>query len=282
MDIVRRHVRRGSRVNIVFVALLAIRKRGDGEGRAAPWGILRLNETGEPLVGGEHVGIDGIGDFLRQTLLIFRRDAGRILLCRQQEGIGIDDALALRRNFLRQEAHGHELVHHAGAENFGDLGEDARNLVQARDVVFVTFDGIERHRQWQVGEIGMDAALLVDRHLVFLQAEVSHALPQHADQQIMGELVLIGEISRVDRLQALQEGFVGLMAALDGVERVVGEPVVVAVVAKRCRALREVAQIGFVLLVEKGILGGKAFGNGLGVPGQRRKRRWRAEAGRLW
>jgi hypothetical protein len=52
------------------------------------------------------------------------------------------------------------------------------------------------------------------------------------------------------------------MTPRDGRERVVGEPVVIAVVAEGGRTLRKIAEIGFVLLVEESVLRGQAFGNG--------------------
>ena len=49
----------------------------------------------------------------------------------------------------------------------------------------------------------MDAALLVDGHLVFFQVEVGNALLQHANKKIVRERVLIREACRRDGLKAL-------------------------------------------------------------------------------
>src|ERR1700722_9214904 len=54
------------------------------------------------------------------------------------------------------------------------------------------------------------------------------------------------------------------MTAPDGIDRIVGQPVVVAVVSERSRALGKIAQVGFVLLVENSILRREPVGNGLG------------------
>ena len=59
------------------------------------------------------------------------------------------------------------------------------------DIVLVMLDGIEWNGKRQIGKAGMDAILLVDRHLVFFEIEVGDALLQHADQQIVRELILI-------------------------------------------------------------------------------------------
>lgn len=107
--------------------------------------------------------------------------------------------------------------------------------------------------------------LLVDGHLVFLETEVGDALPKDADQEIVRELVLIGEVNGRDSLKPFQEACVGIMTPRDGRERVVGEPVIIAVVAEGGRALRKIAEIRFVLLVEKSVLDREAFGKRFGL-----------------
>jgi hypothetical protein len=79
----------------------------------------------------------------------------------------------------------------------------------------------------------------------------------------MRQLILVGETGSRDRLEPGQEGFIDLVALGNGSERVVRKLVVVTVVAEGCRALRKVAEIGLVLLVENSILGGNAVGNWL-------------------
>ena len=64
----------------------------------------------------------------------------------------------------------------------------------------------------------MDAVLLIDRHLVLFEIEVGDALLQHTNQQIVGELVLVGEASAWDGFKPGKEGFVGLVALENGVE----------------------------------------------------------------
>ena len=58
------------------------------------------------------------------------------------------------------------------------------------------------------------------------------------------------------------------MALGDGVERVVGKLVVVAIVAEGCGTLGKIAKIGFVLLFKNGVLRGDAIGYGLEVLGE--------------
>ena len=267
VDFVGRHVRGGAAVDVVLVALLAVGQRGDGQSGAAVRRVFGAHESRERLVSGNDVGVDGVGDLLGQALLVFGGDAGGIFFCRQQERIGVDDALALHGNLFEEKSNGHEVVFHAGAKDFGGLGEDARNLLQAGDVVLVVLDGIEGDGERQVREAGMDAVLLVDGHLVFFEVVVGDALLQNANEQIVGESVLVGEAGGGDGLKARQEILVGLMALGDGGERVVGELVVVAIVAEGRGALGKVAEIGFVLFIEESVLRRQSIGDGFGVLG---------------
>ncbi len=114
----------------------------------------------------------------------------------------------------------------------------------------------------------MNAILLVDWHLVLFEIEVGDPLLQNADEEVVRELVLVGEASAGDGFQPRQEGLVGLVALGNGFERVLGELVVVAIVAKGGGALGKVAEIGLVLLFEKGVLSGKPVGNWLKVLGE--------------
>jgi hypothetical protein len=82
------------------------------------------------------------------------------------------------------------------------------------------------------------------------------------------ELVLVGETGRRDGLKPLEESFVSLVASGDSDKRIVGELVVVAIVAERAGALGRVLQIGLVLLFEKRILRSQALGRGFRVLGE--------------
>src|SRR5437879_10961628 len=78
----------------------------------------------------------------------------------------------------------------------------------------------------------MDAILLVDWHLVLFKIKVGEALLEDTNQEVVRELVLVGEASSRNGLQSGQEGDIGLVPLGDGVERVVGKLVIVAVVAE--------------------------------------------------
>jgi len=65
-------VRGRTRINIVLVALLAVRQRGDGKGGAALRGVFGANKFAETAVCGKNVVVDRVIDLLRQTLLVIR------------------------------------------------------------------------------------------------------------------------------------------------------------------------------------------------------------------
>ena len=64
----------------------------------------------------------------------------------------------------------------------------------------------------------MDAILLVDWHLVLFEIEVGDALLEDTNEEIVGELILVGEASRRDRLKPVKEGLVGLVSLDNGIK----------------------------------------------------------------
>ena len=101
---------------------------------------------------------------------------------------------------------------------FGGLAEDAGDLVKTGDVVLVVLDGVEGNGQRQIREAGMDAILLIDWHLVLFEVEVGDALLEDTNQEVMGELVLVGEARTGDGFKPAKEGLVGVVAPGDGCE----------------------------------------------------------------
>ena len=130
------HASGGPPVDIVFVAPLAVRQRGDSEGGTAFRGVHRAEKISEQLVSRDDVSVNGVSDLLGQALLVFRGDGRRILLCRQEKGVGVDDALTLDGEFL---------VLHAGVKDFAGLAEHSWNLTETGDVVLVVLDGVKRY-----------------------------------------------------------------------------------------------------------------------------------------
>jgi hypothetical protein len=136
------------------------------------------------------------------------------------------------------------------------------------NVVLVVLERVEWDRKRQVGEAGVDAILLVNRHLVLFEVVVGDALPQDTNKEVVRELVLLGEPSGRDSFEPGQEGLVGLVELGDGIEGAVAKPVVISIVAESGGTLGKVPQIGLVLLVEKGVLGGETVGDWFEILGE--------------
>ena len=84
--------------------------------------------------------------------------------------------------------------------------------MQPRDVVLVMLYRIEWHGIRQIRQACMDAVKLVDRHLVLFELEVGDALLQAAHENVMRELVLIGEAVGWNRPKPRQKALVDLLA----------------------------------------------------------------------
>ena len=65
-----------------------------------------------------------------------------------------------------------------------------------------------------------------------------------------------------------KEVLVGLVPLNDGVERVLGELVVISVITVRSGPLRKIPEIGFVLFFEKRVLSGEAIRHRFNVLGE--------------
>src|ERR1700675_4955713 len=116
----------------------------------------------------------------------------------------------------------------------------------------------------------MHAVLLIDRHLVLFEVEISDALLEYSNEELARELVLVGKASARDGFQPAKEGLVGPVTHGDGVERVVAKLIVIAVVTEGRGALGKVTEIRFVLLFEKRVLGFDAVGDWFDVLGKGR------------
>src|SRR6202166_1407769 len=157
MNLIRAHVSGGPGVNVILITLLAIGQRRDGERGATRGRIFRAHKGGESFVGGENVGVDSVGNLLRQALLVFGRDASGIFFCRLEKWIRFDDAVALARDLLQEKSHRHHFVLNPGAQDFGGLAENAWYLVKTRDVVLVMSYEVKRYGERQIGKAGVDA-----------------------------------------------------------------------------------------------------------------------------
>src|SRR5277367_3388147 len=95
-----------------------------------------------------------------------------------------------------------------------------------------------------------------ERHLKLLQVVVLDALLKLTEEKVMGDHVLLGEAGSIDRFNAGQVCKVALVARRGGGERIVGELIVIAVVANGSRLRGIHLKVGLPRFVKKGILGG--------------------------
>jgi hypothetical protein len=114
----------------------------------------------------------------------------------------------------------------------------------------------------------VDAILLIDWHLVLFEVKIGDALLEDTFEKIMGKFVLVGEAGGWNGAKPGEKTRIRFVALHNGFERILRKSVVVAIVAESCGSLRKVAEVGFVLLVEKRILRGEAVCNGFGVLGE--------------
>jgi hypothetical protein len=163
------------------------------------------------------------------------------------------------------------------AQDFGGLAQDTRDLVKTGDVVLIVFNGIQRDGERKIRKAGMDAVLLVDGHLILFEIEVSDALREDTNEEVVRKLILIGEASRGDRFEPGKEVSIGLVILSDGVEGTFAQLVVITVVAEGGGALGKIAEIGLILLVEECVLGGEAVGHGFSVLGEDGSRKQEGE-----
>ena len=117
MDLGRREVGRGEAADVVLVAALAFRQGFDGEVGAAVGDVVLLGEGGEGFVGGQDDGVDDVGELRGEALFVGIGEGGRELLEWQQEGVGVDDTLALLRDLGGKELDGDEVVANAGEQD---------------------------------------------------------------------------------------------------------------------------------------------------------------------
>ena len=99
----------------------------------------------------------------------------------------------------------------------------------------------------------MDATVLRNRHLPFLEAIAFQLLLQAAHHQRLVQRFLVGETGGIDGLEARQKLPRLLEVFLDGLVRVVGQFVVVALVAEDGRILGTCPHVVFPLLGKQAV-----------------------------
>ena len=126
------------------------------------------------------------------------------------------------------------MISHTSAQNLFRLKQGLGDLVEAGNIILVMLNGVEGHREREIGQAGMNApsaAGCTERHLVLFEVVVLDALLDLAEKQIVGDEVLLGKAGGIDGLDPRQVGKVALVSSGWCGQGVIAELVVVAVVA---------------------------------------------------
>ena len=115
--------------------------------------------------------------------------------------------------------------------------KQARNLLQARDVVVVVLDRGEGQDGDQLRQVDVRTVHLVDRHLPVLERRVVELLAQVAHHQRLVQRFLLGKAGRVDGFELVQKRSGHLQIAINLGLREVAQPIVEALVAEDGREL---------------------------------------------
>ena len=136
--------------------------------------------------------------------------------------------------------------------------------MQTRDVVLVLLHRIERHGKRQIGQATCGPSIWLTGISNSLKSIVVDALLQRVQQNLVRQRILFGKAGGRNGLQAREEDLIARVFALRPCERVVVQPIVIAIVAVGGGSLRMGLEIGLVLFLEKRILRTDARFNGGG------------------
>jgi hypothetical protein len=141
---------------------------GSAEGR-----VILGDIVAELDVGGAYFGVDGGDNRVVQALLVGGRNRRRKLRHRHAEGAGFSgrsvDRLDLGDYLVQKELWRHHFVLLALVQDFDDLIEGPRYLVQPGEVVLVLFGGVEGDQLHKLRQLQVCAAELVFGHQVEFQ-----------------------------------------------------------------------------------------------------------------
>ena len=163
----------------------------------------------------------------------------------------IGQRLHLHQHLLQQVLRRHPSVVDAALHVRRDLREGLRHLLQPRDVVVVVLHGIELQVDRHLRQIGVEAVELVDRHLPLFELRRLLVVDQRAHHQLGRELLLIRQAGRVDHAEPLDVSAPARQRGIDRLHGVVGQLIVVALVAEIGGVLRRVLQLVLPDLVKQ-------------------------------
>jgi hypothetical protein len=193
-----------------------------------------------------------------------------------------EERVDLHEDFFEEIFGWDPLVVDAGEHVVGDLAEGGGNFVEARDVVVVVLRGGEAEAGDELGQRKMEAVELIDGHFPGLEGGLFLVFDELADHEVFAEDFLVAEAGGVDFAEAAEVVAAARELLVVGVDGVVGELIVEALVADGGGKFGGVAKAVFPDLREEvveGLAAGFGISSGLGECGGERDEEREAERG---
>ena len=259
MNLIRGEIGGRLAANQKAVILCPAGQGGDAGLRTAGGNIADLKEARKAHVGRLHLFGDCIQHLSLDASLLVSLDDGGKALERQREGrvLGLlaGKLFHLFQRLGQKIGRRHAMVRHADGYIGGYLVKGAWDRVQAGDPVVVVLDGGEAElgRQLRVG--GLDAAQLGYGHLPLLELHGFLIIGKPAQQQIPAGFLLLGEAVGIDGGKLEHEVDLAGQPVVDGLHGVVGDLVVVALVAQGRSELGIMLEAVFPVVLKEGVEG---------------------------
>ncbi len=151
-------------------------------------------EFGEALVGGQDLRRDGVKHGSGDALLVFGADGrGEFFQGLGERSVGgllRGDGLGLGEDLFHEVLRRGAVVVDAGLHVGHGLGEVGGNFGEAGDVVVVVVGGVEGGVLDELGQVNLEAGVLVDGHLPLFELRALLVFDEGAEHEFGGELVL--------------------------------------------------------------------------------------------
>ena len=167
----------------------------------------------------------------------FQRQSERAVLWFLRE-----DRVHLDQDFFQQIFRRHALIVYAGEHVIRNLAEGRWNLAEPRDVIVVVLRAGESQPWNKLRQRKMKAVELIDGHLPWLECGFYLVLGELADHQVPRQNLLLRQTRSVDRAQAQDVVTAAREPLVVGLDGVVRELIVEAVVADGRGKLGRVAE----------------------------------------